>query len=291
MQMAENTGFFKDKTVFISGGSRGIGLAIAKKLAKDGANIVLAAKTAEPHPKLPGTIFSAAKEIEAVGGKCLPCIVDVRDEKAVQVAVEQAVERFGGIDILINNASAVALSGTLNTSMKSFDLMNTINVRGSFMLSQKCLPYLLKAENPHILNMSPPLTMESQWFKPHTAYTMSKYGMAMVVLGLSAEFKEHGVAVNALWPRTSIYTSATSITSKEKDAWKHCRKEDILADAAYLLLSKPAQEFTGNFVIDDEILAENGVTDLRQYSIDPDSKLTTSFFIPGVQYTNPRAKI
>ncbi|CAD5225531.1 unnamed protein product [Bursaphelenchus xylophilus] len=291
--MVDNTGYFKNKTVFISGGSRGIGLAIVKKLAKDGANIVIAAKTSEPHPTLPGTIYTAAKEIEKVGGKCLPVVMDVRSESDIQKAVKAAVDHFGGIDILINNASAIAPTGTLETEAKRYDLMQQVNTRGTFLLSKACIPYLKKSSNPHILNISPPLLMEPQWFRYHVGYTMAKYGMSMCVLGMAAEFESDGIAVNALWPRTSILTAAIQVTHKDKDASEFLRKDTIMADSAYVILSKNSREFTGKFLIDDEILREHGIRDFDQYQFVKGNKLIADFFVPGVVYTGPftRAKI
>ncbi|XP_070505874.1 hydroxysteroid dehydrogenase-like protein 2, partial [Chironomus tepperi] len=227
-----NTGKLKGKTLFITGASRGIGKAIALKAAADGANIVIAAKTAEPHPKLPGTIYTAAKEIEAAGGKALPCIVDVRDEQQVRQAVQKAVDVFGGIDIVVNNASAISLTPTDKTEMKRFDLMHQINVRGTFLVSKECLPYLKKSENPHILNLSPPLYMRPQWFSSHVAYTMSKYGMSMCVLGMAEEFKSFNIAVNALWPKMIISTAATDML-QGKESSDFSRSTDIMADSAY----------------------------------------------------------
>ena len=269
----------KGKTLFITGASRGIGLAIGLRAAQDGANVVIAAKTTEPHPKLPGTIYTAAQEIEAAGGQALACVTDIRDENQIQAAVRQAVERFGGIDILVNNASAISLTGTLQTAMKRFDLMHQINTRGTFACSQACLPYLLKAQNPHILNMSPPLNMEAQWFGPHVAYTMAKFGMSMCVLGMAAEFKEAGVAVNALWPRSVIATAAVQNLLGGDDVIKHSRTPQILADAAYVILTKPSREFTGNFCVDDEVLASTGITDLDKYAVTPGEPIAPDFFV------------
>lgn len=268
----------KGKTLFISGASRGIGLAIAHRAAQDGANIVIAAKTAEAHPKLPGTIYSAAQEIEEFGGKALPLVVDIRDEDQVAKAVDQAVDQFGGIDICINNASAISLTGTLDTPMKRYDLMNQVNARGTFAVSQACLPHLLKAENPHILNLSPPLNMEPKWFAGHTAYTMAKYGMSMCVLGMAAEFKEQGVAVNALWPKTVIYTAALAMLG---DAVKpqYCRTPEIVADCAHIILNRDAKSCTGNFFIDEEVLAEEGMTDLDKYAVEPGNPLLPDLFL------------
>ena len=271
----------KGKTAFITGASRGIGKAIAMRLAEDGANIAVVAKTKDPHPKLPGTVYSAVEDIESVGGKAIPCIADIRFEDQVQAAVEATVEEFGGIDILINDASAISLTPTLETSMKRFDLMFSVNVRGTFLCSKLCIPYLKKAENPHILNLSPPLNMDSKWFSHHVAYTMSKYGMSMCVLGMAEEFKKDGIAVNALWPRTAIATSAVKNLLGGDSAMKHSRKPEIVADAAYIILTKSSRETTGNFFIDDEVLIEEGITDLGKYSIIPNTKLIPDFFLYG----------
>ncbi|MCA9683378.1 MAG: NAD(P)-dependent oxidoreductase [Myxococcales bacterium] len=267
------------KTLFITGASRGIGKAIALRAARDGANIVIAAKTAEPHPKLEGTVYTAAKEIEEAGGKALPLIVDIRFEDQVADAVAKTVETFGGIDVLINNASAIMLTGTLHTPMKRYDLMNQVNARGTFSCSQACLPQLLKAENPHILNISPPLNMNPRWFKDHVAYTMSKYGMSMCVLGMAAEFERKGVAVNALWPRTAIATAAVNNILGGEEMMRRSRKPEIMADAAHAILTRPARECTGNFFIDDEVLREAGVEDLDQYAVEPGQDLIIDFFL------------
>jgi len=255
------------KTIFITGASRGIGLAVALKAASTGANIVIAAKTATPHPKLPGTIYTAAAEIEKAGGKALPLVVDIRDESQLLDAAKRAADTFGGIDVLINNASAIYLSGTLETPMKRFDLMNQVNVRGTFLASQVCLPYLLKAENPHILTFSPPLNLNPMWFKNHTAYTMSKYGMSMAVLGLAAEFSDLGVAVNALWPKTVIHTAALAMLGGHVDPLK-CRTPEIMADAACAILARHSRTCSGHFYIDEEILMEEGVSDFSSYAVD-----------------------
>jgi len=267
------------KTLFITGASRGIGKAIALRAARDGANVVIAAKTAEPHPRLEGTIYSAAEEIEAAGGKALPLIVDVRKEEVVYAAVAKAVEAFGGIDIVINNASAIQLTPTLQTAMKRFDLMHQVNTRGTFLVSQACLPHLLKAENPHILNISPPLNMEERWFAPHVAYTMAKFGMSLCVLGMAGEFRSKGVAVNALWPRTTIATAAIKNLLGGEAVMQSSRKPDIMADAAHAVLTRPSREHTGNFFIDDEVLMSEGVTDLEGYSVTPGAQLTPDFFV------------
>ena len=270
------------KTLFITGASRGIGLAIALRAARDGAHIVVAAKTAEANPKLPGTIYSAAKEIEAAGGKALPVQCDIRDEASVQAAVAQAAEHFGGIDILVNNASAISLTPTSATPMKRFDLMFGVNVRGTYLCTQTCLPYLVASakagRNPHVLSMSPPLSMREHWFAQHTAYTMAKYGMSMCTLGHAGEFRPLGIAVNSLWPRTAIKTAALQmIPGVDFDA---CRTPEILADAAYLILTSDAKTTSGNFFIDDALLAEHGVVDLDRYSVKPGTtKFVPDFFV------------
>lgn len=269
----------KGKTMFVSGGSRGIGLAIALRAARDGANVIIAAKTAEAHAKLPGTIYTAAREIEAAGGQALPVICDIRSEEAVAAAVQAGVEKFGGIDICINNASAISLTSTLQTPMRRFDLMHQVNTRGTFLVSKTCLPHLLKAENPHILNMSAPLNMHEKWFKNHVAYTMAKYGMSMCVLGMAAEFREQGVAVNALWPRNPIATAAVKNLLGGEQLVQRSRKPEIMADAAHVILTRPSREFSGNFCIDDEILESDGVTDLTDYAVDPSKELYPDFFV------------
>ena len=264
----------KGKTLFISGGSRGIGLAIALRAARDGANIAIAAKTVEPNPKLPGTIYSAAKEIEAAGGQCLPLQVDIREELQVVEAAKKTAETFGGIDILINNASAINLTPTEATPIKRFDLMFGVNVHGTFLCTQACLPYLKtsaeRKRNPHVLTLSPPLNMEARWFARHVAYTMAKYGMSMCVLGHAEEFKAYGIGVNALWPRTVIQTAALQMIPGIQP--EHCRTVDIMADAAHAVLSMDAASTTGNFFIDDEVLKSQGVTDFGKYSVVPGSK-------------------
>jgi citronellol/citronellal dehydrogenase len=259
------------KRIFISGGSRGIGLAIALKAAKDGAFIAIAAKTTNPHPKLPGTIFTAAKEIESAGGQALPIQCDIRDENQITAAMEKAVAEFGGVDILINNASAINLTNTESTPAKRFDLMMGVNTRGTFLTSQAALPYLKKSaqegKNPHILMLSPPLSMKGKWFKPHLAYTMAKYGMSMCVLGLSEELKRDGIGVNALWPRTAIDTTALAMIPGIDVAY--CRTTEIISDSAYIILNRSGKECTGNFFIDDEVLATEGLTDLDKYAVVP----------------------
>jgi citronellol/citronellal dehydrogenase len=269
----------KGRTLFISGASRGIGLAIGLRAAKDGANVVIAAKTSDPHPKLPGTIHTAAEEVEKAGGKALACVCDIRDENQIAQAVAKAVERFGGIDILVNNASAISLTGTVATPMKRWDLMHGINARGTFACSQACIPHLKKSPNPHILNNSPPLNMEAKWFAPHVAYTMAKFGMSMCVLGMAEELKADGIAVNAIWPRTVIATAAVQNLLGGDDAIKGSRKPEIMADAAYAILTKPSREFTGNFCIDEEVLRKEGVTDFSKYAQVPGAELIPDFFI------------
>jgi len=269
------------KTLFITGASRGIGLAIALRAAKDGANVVVAAKTAEPHKKLPGTIYSAAEAIEAAGGNALPLVVDVRDHESVSAAVEQAVAQFGGIDICVNNASAIQLTGTLQTDVRRYDLMNQVNARGTFIVSRACLPHLLKASNPHVLMLSPPLDMSPRWFAGHVPYTMAKYGMSMCVLGMSEEFRDQGVAFNALWPRTGIATAAIEFALTGEEGIKHCRTADIMADAAHAIFSKPSRECTGNFFIDDVLLYQEGERDFDKYRVDPTKDLMPDFFVPA----------
>ncbi|NWS42165.1 HSDL2 protein, partial [Probosciger aterrimus] len=263
-------------TLFITGASRGIGKAIALKAAKDGANTVIAAKTAEPHPTLAGTIYTAAAEIEAAGGKALPCIVNVREEQQIINAVEKAVKTFGGIDILVNNASAISLTGTLETETKKVNLMMDVNVRGTYLTSKTCLPHLRKSKNPHILNLSPPVNLNPMWFKNHYAYTISKYGMSMCVLGMAEEFRGE-VAVNALWPKTAIHTAAMDMLGGS-GIENQCRKTSIIADAAYCILTKP-KSFTGNFIIDEALLREEGVKDFDAYAIAPGHPLMPDFFL------------
>jgi citronellol/citronellal dehydrogenase len=271
------------RTLFITGASRGIGLAIGVRAARDGANVAIAAKTTEPHPKLPGTIHTAAAEIERAGGKALPLAVDIRDEAAVQDAVAQTVARFGGIDILVNNASAINLTGTLATPMRRFDLMFGVNVRGTFLCSQACLPHLLNAaaagRNPHILMLAPPLSMQPRWFKNHVAYTMAKYGMSMCVLGMAEEFREAGVAVNALWPKTTIATAALAMIPAMMERLDNCRKPDIIADAAHAIFIRDARTATGNFYVDEALLASEGVTDFARYAVKPGAPLIPDFFL------------
>jgi citronellol/citronellal dehydrogenase len=281
----------RGKTLFVTGASRGIGLAIALRAARDGANIVIAAKTADPHPKLPGTIYTAAKEIENAGGQALPLVVDVREEASVQDAVEKAVAQFGGIDICVNNASAISLAPTLATDMKRYDLMHQINTRGTFVTSKACIPYLKKAENPHVLMLSPPLDMSPRWFGPHVAYTMAKFGMSMCVLGMAEEFRSDGVAFNALWPRTGIATAAIQFALTGEEGLRHCRTVEIMADAAHAVFLKPSREFSGNFLIDDTFLYGEGVRDFDQYKVDPAATLMPDFFVPESSEPPPGVKI
>jgi citronellol/citronellal dehydrogenase len=270
----------KGKTLFISGASRGIGLAIALRAARDGANVAIAAKTTEPHPRLTGTIYTAADEVRAAGGKALPVVCDIRDEAQVMDAIEKTVAEFGGIDICVNNASAISLTNSQGTDMKRFDLMMGINTRGTFMVSKYCIPHLKKADNPHILMLSPPLDMKQKWFEHSTAYTMAKYGMSMCVLGLSGELKSAGVAVNALWPRTTIATAAVGNLLGGDAMMRMSRTPDIMGDAAHAIFTMPSREFTGNFCIDDKILYASGVRDFEPYRVDRSSPLMSDFFVP-----------
>jgi citronellol/citronellal dehydrogenase len=268
----------KNKTLFITGASRGIGLAIALRAAKDGANVVVAAKTTAPHPKLPGTIHTAAEAIERAGGHALPIALDIRDDAAVHAAVTQAADTFGGIDILVNNASAISLTGTLATPMKRFDLMFAVNVRGTYCCSQACVPYLKNASNPHILTLAPPLNMKPKWFKDHVAYTMAKYGMSMCVLGMAEEFRADGIAVNALWPRTIVATAALQLISGARP--EEGRTPEVLADSAYVIVNRDSRKFSGNFCIDEDVLASEGITNLDTYSFVPGAKkLQTDLFL------------
>lgn len=276
-------GSLKGKTLFITGASRGIGLAIGLRAARDGANVAIAAKTAEPHPKLPGTIYTAAEAIEKEGGKALPLICDIRHEEQVAAAVEKTAETFGGIDVCVNNASAISLTPIDQQDFKRFDLMFGINTRGTLLTSKLCLPYLRKSDNPHILMLSPPLDMQSRWFAGHIAYSIAKYGMSLSVLGLAEELKDDGIAVNALWPRTTIATAALSnIPGAGQKIARMSRSADILADAAHLVFTQPAKEFSGNFLIDDTFLhAKGGVTDFEKYRLDPSLPLAPDFFVPA----------
>ncbi len=269
-----------NKVVFITGGSRGIGLEIGKRAARDGAKVVLAAKTAEPHPKLPGTIFTAAEEIIEAGGEALPLILDVRDEENVLKAVEESVSHFGGIDICVNNASAISLTKTPDTDMKRYDLMHQINGRGTYLVSKYCIPHLKKSSNPHILNLAPPLDMKAKWFGPHLAYTMAKFTMSMCVLGMAEELKADGIAVNGLWPRTAIATAAVKNVLGGEELMNISRKPEIMADAAYEIFIKDSKEFTGNFCIDDLVLHESGVKDFTKYADVSFDKLAPDFFVP-----------
>jgi citronellol/citronellal dehydrogenase len=268
------------KTLFITGASRGIGLAIALRAARDGANIAIAAKTAEPHPKLAGTIYTAAEEIERAGGKALPLVVDVRDEAMVKDALAKTATRFGGIDIVVNNASAIQLTPVADTDMKRFDLMHQVNARGTFVVSKWAIPHLERAANPHILMISPPLDMKEKWFAPYTGYAMAKFGMSLVVLGLAGEVRPKGIAANALWPRTVIATAAVQNLLGGDAMIRRARKPEIMADAAYTIFSKAARELTGRFLIDDNVLAQNGVVDLDRYRVDPTQPLAADLFVP-----------
>lgn len=280
------------KTLFITGGSRGIGLALALRAARDGANVVIAAKTAETHPKLPGTIYTAADEIRAAGGQALPIVMDVRDEAAVQRAVDATVDRFGGIDICVNNASAINLTRTEAIELARFDLIQAVNVRGTFVTSRACLPHLRRASNPHILTFSPPLDLRPAWFAAHLPYTLSKYGMSMCVLGLAHELLADGIACNALWPRTTVATAAVELALGGEDMLQRSRRPEIMADAAYIMLTQPARNYTGRFMLDDDVLHEAGVTDFEPYRYDATSPLLADIFVdpaadapPGVVVT------
>ncbi len=285
--MANLTG----KTIFITGGSRGIGLAIALRAARDGANIAIAAKTSDPNPKLPGTVHTAAAEIEAAGGRALPIVCDIRFEDQVAAAIAKTVETFGGIDICINNASALSPTGTEATDMKRFDLMHAINTRGTFLTTKLCLPYLRKAANPHVLVLSPPLDLQPKWFKDHVAYSIAKYGMSLCVLGMAEEFRKDGIAVNALWPRTAIATAAIA-NVLGRDLIAMSRTPDIMADAAYLILNQPSSELTGQFLIDDSFLFEKGgITDFTPYQVDPAKPLVQDFFVPDDRPPPPGVKV
>lgn len=267
--------------MIVSGGSRGIGLAIALRAASEGAGVALLAKSAEPHPKLPGTIFQAAEELEAAGGKALPIVCDLRDDSMVDAAVRQTVDTFGGIDICLNNASAIDLSGTEEIAMKRFDLMHQVNCRGTFVLSKLCIPHLLRAENPHILTLSPPLNLNPRWAGANLAYTIAKYGMSLCTLGLAEELRGHGIAANSLWPRTLIATAAVRNLPNGESAMSRSRRPEIIADAAALILARPSTEATGNFYIDDEVIAEQGVTDLADYAYDTESELELDLYLDG----------
>lgn len=271
----------RNKTVLITGASRGIGKAIALRAAQDGANVVILAKTAEPHPKLPGTVFSAAKEVEEAGGKALPIVTDIRFEDQVAAAVHKTIETFGAIDVVVNNASAIMLTNTANTPMKRYDLMHQVNARGTYLVSALCLPHLRKADNPHIVNLSPPLNLDPRWFKNHVAYTMAKYGMSMCVLGMAEEFRRDGIAVNALWPRTAIATAAVKNLLGGDAMMKRSRKPEIMADAFHVVVNKPSRECTGNFFIDEDLLKAGGVQDFESYAVEPGQELVADFFLDG----------
>ncbi|MBO6903291.1 MAG: NAD(P)-dependent oxidoreductase [Rhizobiaceae bacterium] len=281
----------KGKTVFISGGSRGIGLAIALRAARDGANVTIAAKTADPHPKLPGTIYTAAKEIVEAGGKALPVVCDIRDEIQVAEAVEKTVAEFGGIDVCVNNASAIQLTGTLATDMKRYDLMHQINTRGTFLVSKMCIPHLKLAKNPHILNLAPPLDMEAKWFKNHVAYTMAKFGMSMCTLGMSAEFAKDGIAVNSLWPLTAIDTAAVRNLLGGETVAAMSRSPEIMADAFHEIVIKPSRETTGNYFIDELVLRDAGVTDFSKYAPGATGPLAADFFVPDEAFAKTDTKV
>ncbi|WP_062266238.1 SDR family oxidoreductase [Endozoicomonas arenosclerae] len=290
----EETTSLKGKTVFLSGGSRGIGLAIAKRFARAGANIAICSKTAEPHPKLPGTIHETAEQVRALGGKALPIVMDVRDEKAVQAAVAETVSVFGGIDICINNAAAFWMEHSMATAIKRHDLLFDVNERGTFMVTQACYPHLKKSENPHILNLAPPLDIKPVWFKYTSPYSVSKFAVSLYSLGWASEFKDDGIAVNTLWPRVGIDSPAAIVHGGES-LRSEFRKPDIMADAAFAIVSKPSKEFTGHFCIDDTLLYEEGVRDLEQYSMVPGSALVPDYFVPenipvppGVKLSQPR---
>jgi citronellol/citronellal dehydrogenase len=273
-------GALEGRTLFISGGSRGIGLSIALRAARDGANVALIAKTAEPHPKLEGTVYTAAEEIEAAGGRALPVVGDIRDSDQVLAAVRQAVERFGGIDVCVNNASAISIAGTEALEMKRYDLMQDINTRGTFVVSKACIPHLKLAENPHVLTLSPPLLLDPKWLKGHVGYTIAKYGMSMCTLGMAAEFADEGIAFNSLWPRTIIATAAVQNLLGGDEAMRRSRKPEIVADAAYAIVARPSRECTGNLFLAEDVLAEEGVTDLAAYSYDgADGELIADLFV------------
>jgi citronellol/citronellal dehydrogenase len=281
----------KGKTLFITGASRGIGLAIALRAARDGANVAIAAKTAEPHPKLQGTIYTAAEEVNAAGGRALPLVCDIRDEAQVLDAIGKTVAEFGGIDVCVNNASAISLTNSQATDMKRYDLMMGINSRGTFMVSKYCIPHLKKAANPHILMLSPPLDMQAKWFAASTAYTMAKFGMSMVVLGLSGELKHAGVAVNALWPRTTIATAAVGNLLGGDAMMRASRTPEIMGDAAHAILTRPSREFTGNFCIDDSVLYDSGVREFERYRVDPSVALMSDFFVPDTSVPPPGVSV
>lgn len=272
-------GSLRGKTVFITGASRGIGHAIGLRAARDGANVVVAAKTAEPHAKLEGTVYSAADEMVAAGGKAVACVVDIREEQQVLAAVDRAVTEFGGIDILVNNASAIFLAGTTETPMKRFDLMHQVNTRGTFLVTQACLPHLLKASNPHVLNLSPPLNLESRWFAPHVAYSIAKFGMSLCVLGMADEYRDQGVAFNALWPKTAIATAAIRNVLGGPEAMRHCRKPAIVADAAHWIVTQDSRTCTGQFFLDEDVVQKLHGKSLDDYAVEPGQELMPDFFV------------
>jgi citronellol/citronellal dehydrogenase len=272
----------KDKTLFISGGSRGIGLAIALRAARDGANVALIAKTGEPHPRLDGTVFTAAEQIEAAGGRALPIVGDIRDDAQVAAAVEATVERFGGIDVCVNNASAINLSATETLEVKHYDLMQDINARGTFVVSRACIPYLRRAENPHILTLSPPISLEPRWLAPHVAYTLAKYGMSLIALGFAEELREDGIASNALWPRTLIATAAVQNLLGGDEAMARARRPELYADAAYAVITRPSRECTGHTLLCEDVLAEDGVTDFDTYAYVPGATPEVDLFVDHV---------
>jgi citronellol/citronellal dehydrogenase len=269
----------KGRTLFITGGSRGIGLAIAIRAARDGANVVIAAKTVEPHPKLEGTIHTAAEQIISAGGKALPLMLDVRDADAIEAAVAQAAAHFGGIDICVNNASAITLASSMDIEVRKFDLIQTINTRGTFLVSRACVPHLRRSSNPHVLTLSPPLNMRADWFAGHLPYTLSKYGMSMVTFGMAEEFRGDGIAFNSLWPRTTIATAAVRYALGGEDMIRQSRRPEIVADAAYVILTRNARSYSGNFVLDDDVLTEEGIVDFREYRCDPEGELKTDIFV------------
>ena len=281
----------KGRTLFISGASRGIGLAIALRAARDGANIAIAAKTAEPHPKLEGTIYTAAKEIEAAGGKALPLICDIREEAQVEAAVNETVKTFGGIDICVNNASAISLTPATQTDMKRYDLMHSINARGTFLVSRNCIPHLKKGTNPHILMLSPPLDMSPKWFAPHVAYSMAKFNMSIIALGLAGELKGDGIAANTLWPRTTVATAAIRNLLGGDELMRRSRSPEIMGDAAHIILTKDSKTFTGNFCIDDTLLYQHGVTDFEKYRVDRSVDLAPDFFVPDTYKAPPGVEL
>lgn len=281
----------KGKTLFITGASRGIGLAIGLRAARDGANVAIAAKTSQPHPKLPGTIHTAAGQIEAAGGRALPLVVDVRDEASVREAVDATVSHFGGIDICVNNASAISLTGTLETDMKRYDLMHQVNARGTFLVSRLCIPHLRKADNPHVLALCPPPDLRPEWFAAHPAYTASKYGMSLYMMAMAAEFRHESIAFNGLWPRTPIATSAVKFAVGGEQVMSRSRTPDILADAAYAIFCRPARSVTGQFFIDDEVLWAEGVTDLGRYACTPAATLAVDLFVDPAAPAPPGVRV